>query len=153
MPRQIHCPDREWETPVSNENILSPVIHHPGKVGAGLSLASLPVHFLVPATASHELAAVLLAMVAGIYVGFAVQDGRATALRTEGLVALAFVAAALIGLWVTVWTVPAAYALHGLWDLAHHRRITTAMPAWYVPFCAVYDWIFVAGLIVAWLPR
>lgn len=152
MPLQVHCPDRERGGPASNPDGLSAVIHHPGKVGAGLALASLPVHFLIPAAASHELAAVLLAMVAGIYVGFAVQDGRASALRTEGLVALAFVAAALIGLWVTVWAVPAAYALHGLWDLAHHRRITTAMPAWYVPFCAVYDWIFAAGLLVAWLP-
>ena len=123
---------------------------HPAKIGGGLALASLPIHALIPVSASHQLAAVLLALVAGIYVGFALQDGRARVLETEAGVAFGFLAAALIGLWVTAWVVPAAYGLHGLWDIAHHRRVTTALPSWYIPFCAVFDWVFGAGLALWW---
>lgn len=124
---------------------------HPARLGAILALLSLPAHFFLPTAASHDLAAVVLVLVAGIYVGFAVQDGRTKILVTEGAVALCFIIAALAGLWLSAWVIPAAYALHGFWDLAHHRHITTAMPAWYVPFCAVFDWIFAAGLAAAWL--
>ena len=63
-----------------------------------------------------------------IYVGFAVQDGRAKTIAIEGSIAIGFAAAALAGLWVSAWAIPAAYALHGFWDLAHHRHVATAMP-------------------------
>jgi hypothetical protein len=126
---------------------------HPARIGAGLALASLPGHLVLTSTASHQLAAVVLVLVAGIYVGFALQDGRARSLAVEASVALGFTAAALAGLWVSAWTIPAAYALHGLWDLAHHRHIATAMPAWYVPFCAVFDWVFAVGLVAVWIVR
>ncbi|WP_425228260.1 hypothetical protein [Sphingomonas sp.] len=126
---------------------------HPARVGAGLALASLPAHFALSSTASHQLAAIVLVLVAGIYVGFAVQDGRAKTIAIEGSIAIVFAAAALAGLWVSAWAIPAAYALHGFWDLAHHRHVATAMPAWYVPFCAVFDWVFAAGLAAAWLLR
>lgn len=124
-----------------------------GRLGAVLALASLPAHLLLPPTISHQLATLVLALMAGVYLGFAVQDGRARVLVIEGLVASAFVAAALLGLWVSAWAVPAAYVLHGFWDLAHHRHVSTAMPAWYVPFCAVFDWVFAAGLVANWLIR
>jgi hypothetical protein len=115
-----------------------------GKVGAILALASL--------SQSHQLAAMTLALIAGIYVGFAVQDGRTHVLATEAVVAAAFAVSAFVGLTVTVWAIPIAFALHGLWDLAHHRHITTAMPAWYIPFCAIYDWGFAIGLLAVWWP-
>ncbi len=38
---------------------------------------------------------------------------------TEVTGALGFLGAALAGLWVTPWIVPAAYARHGIWDYAH----------------------------------
>jgi len=126
---------------------------HPAMAGAGLSLLSLPIHLVLPEAVSIPFAAVILGLVAGIYAGFALQDGRAHILSTEGLAALAFLAFALAGLVWSPWLIPAAYALHGVWDLLHHRRITTAMPSWYPPMCAVYDWIFAAGLCAFWILR
>lgn len=123
----------------------------PALVGAGFALASLPAHFMLSAGLSQQLAAIVLAVVAGIYVGFALQDGRARILVTEGCVAFAFIAASLAGLWLSPWAIPVAYALHGFWDLAHHRYVSTAMPAWYVPFCAIFDFVFAAGLVIAWM--
>lgn len=126
------------------------VSHRAGKVGALLAVASLPVHFVMPIRASEHLAAITLALIAGIYVGFALQDGRLRIVATEVGIALAFAGCALLGLWITPWAVPAAVALHGVWDLAHHRHVTTAIPRWYVPFCAIYDVVFALGLAVAW---
>lgn len=125
----------------------------PARLGAVFALATLPVHLVLTPAASHHLAAVVLGVVAGIYVGFALQDGRARMLAVEAAVALLFVAAALAGLWVSAWLIPAAYLAHGLWDFAHHRHVTTAMPRWYVPLCAVYDWIFATGLMTIWALR
>ena len=70
---------------------------------------------------------------------------------TERFVALAFTAAALAG--AMSWPVWIAVALgaHGLWDWAHHReRVPTHMPRWYVPFCAVFDWVYATGLLGIW---
>ena len=88
---------------------------------------------------------------AGVYLGFAFSDGRLSVMLTELFVALAFTAAALAG--AMSWPVWIAVALgaHGLWDWAHHReRVPTHMPRWYVPFCAVFDWVYAAGLLGIW---
>jgi hypothetical protein len=72
-------------------------------------------------------------------------------MMTELLVALAFTGAALAAAaswpaWVAV-----GFAAHGLWDWAHHQeRVPTRMPRWYVPFYAVYDWVYAAGLLGIW---
>ena len=82
-----------------------------------------------------------------IYIGFSLQKGNRFPIVTELTDALGFFAAALVGLWVTPWIVPVAYAAHGIWDYAHHRgsrlasmpsRLVT-IPLWYPPFCAFAD--------------
>jgi hypothetical protein len=34
--------------------------------------------------------------------------------------------------------------------VAHRERVPTRMPRWYVPFCAVFDWVYAAGLLGIW---
>lgn len=51
------------------------------------------------------------------------------------------------------WAIPLACVLHGAWDVAHHRLVDTAMPRWNIPFCAVFDGVFAAGLVAAWALR
>ena len=116
-----------------------------------LAVLSLPLHLVVPAETSVVLASLTLALIAGVYLGFAFSDGRLSVMLTELFVALAFTAAALAG--AMSWPVWIAVALgaHGLWDWAHHReRVPTHMPRWYVPFCAVFDWVYAAGLLGIW---
>jgi len=125
----------------------------PARIGAVLALASLPVHLVIAEAVSYQLAAIVLTLIARIYVGFALQDGRPVALATEAAVALGFASAALAGLVVNHWVIPFTYLLHGVWDIAHHRRIETAMPRWYIPFCTVFDWVFTAGLTAIWTLR
>ena len=125
----------------------------PAFVGGALAAASVPLHLLVSGNVSTDLAAVTLATVAAIYVGFALADGRPAIMGLEAGVALLFAMAALAGLTLSRWATIGAFALHGLWDYAHHRGIRTAMPRWYIPFCAVFDWVFALGLGSIWLSR
>ena len=122
-----------------------------GALGGGLAFASLPLHALLPHRLSVVLAALMLAAIGAIYVGFALRDGRTRAMATEVIVAALFFAAAAMGLTVDPWVIPVACFVHGLWDAAHHRHVDTAMPRWYIPFCALYDWVFAAGLTLIWL--
>ena len=69
----------------------------------------------------------------------------------EIIVATLFLFTAAISLTVNPWVIPAAYLAHGVWDAAHHRHVDTAMPRWYIPFCALYDWVFAIGLALIWL--
>ena len=131
----------------------APVLRRPGRSGAMLASASLPLHLILSPDASTALAALVLALIAGVYVGFALRDGRTGVIATEILVAVGFAGAAMAGLVVSAWAIPTAYALHGAWDVAHHRHVGTAMPRWYVPFCAVFDWVFAIGLSAVWVLR
>jgi hypothetical protein len=68
------------------------------------------------------LAAIVMGMVAGVYFGFAVIRGDNFQQQVEVSVTLLFVIAALLGVWINPWFIPAAFLAHGLWDYAHHHR-------------------------------
>jgi hypothetical protein len=73
--------------------------------------------------------------------------------QIEFNVAFLFVIAALLGMGVSPWFIPAAYLAHGLWDFAHHNRAKlglVAIPQWYIPWCVVIDVIIGLGLIAIW---
>jgi hypothetical protein len=101
--------------------------------------------------AIEQFAAVLLAFIGAFYVGFGLQTGTRAQIITEWTVALGFFGAAMVGLWVTPWIVPAAYVVHGFWDYAHHQNSRLApIPSWYPPLCAVLDWVPAAILTIIW---
>ena len=127
--------------------------HAPAAVGLIGAVITLPLHLILPHALSVQLAAVIVAVIGAIYVGFALQAGSLLDQITESLAASVFLAAALIELWVNPWTIPVGYVLHGFWDFAHHRRGhgLGPTPTWYPPFCAIYDWVFALGLTAIWL--
>lgn len=124
--------------------------HHPVQAGLVLGLLPLPLHLLLPLALSHQLAALTLVLIAGVYMGYAFKDGRTKAILTELVTALAFTAAAWAGLNGAPMVIVAALALHGLWDSLHHSLIDTAIPRWYIPFCATVDWLMAASLLAIW---
>ncbi|MFC2953247.1 hypothetical protein ACFOOP_15025 [Marinicaulis aureus] len=98
-----------------------------------------------------------LALMAGIYVGFAltgidpagiVLRPALSALVVEGLAALLFV---LLGLSVLqsgrVWLLGALILAHGGADVAHLLMKADHSPAWYAFLCAIYDAIVGTGAI------
>jgi len=123
----------------------------PATVGGSLACATaaLLASGVIPSPlAFHSL---LLAAIAWIYVGFALQDGRASAVGLEGVVAFVFFAAALLGLVYTPYLIAVGFVAHALWDLLHHEGaggIGTSLPSWYPRFCAVYDIVHAALFVV-----
>lgn len=118
-------------------------------VGAG----SLLPHVFLPREASIGFAAILIAVIAGIYFGFAAVDGSQRDQIVELTVTSLFAVAGLLGLLYWPLLLPIAYLAHAGWDLAHHHRgrlALVAIPRWYVPWCVVIDVIIGMGLLVVW---
>lgn len=128
-------------------------IARPWMVGSLVGLASLPKVFFSSHDDSVMAAALSLPLIAGIYVGFALRDGRVKSVVMEVIVAWLLFQAATIGLTEWEWAIPLALALHGVWGIAHHRWIETEMPRWYIQACAIYDWIAAVGITLIWLYR
>ena len=80
----------------------------------------------------HALA---IALIAAVYIGFAVADGRPKVIAVETCVAAGFVILAAIGVTETAWILVIAYAAHGAKDLWQHRTHFVASTRWWPPFC------------------
>ena len=133
---------------------------HPPNLRAGRSLrapvlwgvvfgaiqAASPLGFwwLDPAT----VYALSLALIAAVYIGFAVADGRPRVIAFEATIAGVFVVVAAAGVTGPAWLLVAGLAGHGFKDLWQHRRQYVANTRWWPPFCLVVDWVVAAILVV-----
>ena len=90
--------------------------------------------------------ALVLTLIAAVYIGFAVADGRPRILAVETAVAAVFVVLACAAMTATPWILVAGYAGHGIKDYWQHRRQFVAGTRWWPPFCATVDWL-VAGVL------
>lgn len=110
-------------------------------------------HAVLPPEASRGLAAVVIALIAGIYFGFAVVRGSGRDQCVEFGVACLFAVTGLVGLLRWPVLLPIAYVAHAGWDMAHDHRARlplVTIPRWYPPWCVVIDVIVGAGLFVWW---
>ena len=89
-----------------------------------------------------------LALIASIYIGFAVADGRAAVIAVESSVAGIFVVVAAAAVTATPWLLVVGLTGHGLKDLWQHRRKFVANTRWWPPFCLVVDWVAAAILVL-----
>jgi hypothetical protein len=89
-----------------------------------------------------------LAVIAAVYIGFAVADGRPKVIAIESSVTFAFAVVAAAAVTGSPWLLVAGLAGHGLKDLWQHRSHFVANTRWWPPFCMVVDWV-VAAIIVA----
>jgi hypothetical protein len=88
-----------------------------------------------------------LAVIAAIYVGFAVADGRPKVIAVESTVAMTFVLIAAVAVTGTPWLLVVGLAGHGLKDAWQHRQQFVANTRWWPPFCMAVD--FVVAAIIA----
>jgi hypothetical protein len=88
-----------------------------------------------------------LTLIAAVYIGFSVADGRGKVIAVECVVAGAFVVVAAAGVTGSAWLIVGGLAGHGLKDLLQHRTRFVANTRWWPPFCAAVD--FVVALILA----
>ncbi|HEX6700633.1 MAG TPA: hypothetical protein VF101_07865 [Gaiellaceae bacterium] len=89
-----------------------------------------------------------LVVIAPVYIGFAVADGRRRVLAVETGVASVFVIIAAAAVTGTPWLLVAGLAGHGFKDLWQHRRQFVANTRWWPPFCLVVDFAVAAILAV-----
>jgi hypothetical protein len=110
-------------------------------VGTVLGGATLIIPSLLSADTAFGLLAILLGMIASVYLGYALADGRLRAFQVEYVGMVAFAALATVSLAQgSAVLLALGYLGHGLWDLVHHRReVEVRMPWWYVPVCLGYD--------------
>jgi hypothetical protein len=78
-------------------------------------------------------------MIASVYVGFAVADGRKAVIAVEVTVAFAFVICATVAMASFPWLIVIGLVAHGLKDLWQHRTQFVANTRWWPPFCLVVD--------------
>ena len=88
-----------------------------------------------------------IAVIASVYIGFAVADGRPRVIAVETIVAAVFVVVAAAAATGWVWLIVIGYVGHGCKDLWQHRSQFVANTRWWPPFCLVVD--FLAAAIIA----
>lgn len=93
--------------------------------------------------------ALSLALIASIYIGFAVADGRPTVIAVETTVAGVFVVIAAAAVTGSAWLLVLGLTGHGLKDLWQHRSHYVANTRWWPPFCMTIDWVAAAAIAVA----
>ena len=113
-------------------------------LGAVQAASPLILQWVEPAT----LHAMYISLIAAIYIGFAVADGRPKVLAVEVAVASTFVLIAAVAVTATAWLLVIGYAGHGLKDYWQHRRQYVVNTRWWPPFCAAVDWLVALVLIV-----
>jgi len=115
-------------------------------VGVGLIQAATPLAFWwLNAATVYALG---LTVIAPVYIGFAVADGRWKVIAIETSVASVFVVVAAAAVTGSEWLLVVGFAGHGLKDLWQHRTQFVANTRWWPPFCAAIDWVVAAILII-----
>lgn len=91
-----------------------------------------------------------LAAVGGVYLGFAVADGRTSAIAIQGASVLGFAIVAYVGIEQdSLALIGAGWVGHGFWDAIHHEgHGPTDVKTWYPPFCATADLVVGIPLII-----
>lgn len=152
----MNTPSRAYREPVAARrrlprasrrrfmNLPAPALW--GVVVGGI-LAATPLGFwwLSPAT----VYALGLILIASVYIGFSVADGRWQVIAVESGVATVFVVIAAAAVTGSPWLLVVGLTGHGLKDLWQHRSQYVANTRWWPPFCAVTDWVAAAILAAA----
>jgi hypothetical protein len=94
-----------------------------------------------------------LPAVGGVYLGFAVADGRRSALLVQTGELLGFTALAALAVQRdSPGLLGAGWLAHVTWDALHHRgRGPTRVRSWYPPLCIGYDVALAAPLLTGQL--
>jgi hypothetical protein len=110
--------------------------------GALQAMSPLGFWWLEPKT----VYALGLTLIAAVYIGFSVADGRWHVIAAESIVAAFFVVIAAVSVTGSAWLIVLGLAGHGLKDLSQHRTQFVQNTRWWPPFCATVDWV-AAGLL------
>jgi hypothetical protein len=114
-------------------------------VGVLQSASPLALWWLDAAT----VYAMSIAVIAAVYIGFAVADGRGKIVAVETTVASIFVVIAAVAVTGSAWLLVLGLVGHGLKDWWQHRTKFVANTRWWPPFCAAVDAVAAAIIAIA----
>ena len=117
-----------------------------GVVWGCLQAASPLVFFWLADATVYALG---LTLIAAVYIGFSVADGRSRVIVVETGVATFFVVIAAAAVTGSAWLIVAGLAGHGLKDLWQQHSRFVANTRWWPPFCATVDFVAAAVIAVA----
>ncbi|VAX01371.1 hypothetical protein MNBD_GAMMA21-2623 [hydrothermal vent metagenome] len=104
-----------------------------------LTIITAVIGIYLPTFPALDFFAILLSMIAGLYVGFSFADGRTDKIVIEISFAFVVGAIALFGMWKWLWLIPTGYLLLAIWSGWHHYfYIGARVKAWFAPMCALY---------------
>jgi hypothetical protein len=129
-------------TPQREQSIRVPVLS--GLVFGAIQAASPRAIWWL----DQDVQALLLALIAAVYIGFAVADGRPKVIVVECTIAGAFVLLAAMGVTGSAWLLVVGYTGHGLKDFWQERIHYVANTRWWPPFCAAVDWLVAVVFII-----
>ena len=107
-----------------------------------IALATLTclVGYSLPFYKALDFYGILLAMIAGGYIGVAINDGRHDKLILEVVVSLGFCMLVLIGMWKWPVLIAVGYLLHAVWDLLHYPiKLGARVQSWFPLAYLIYD--------------
>ena len=113
--------------------------------GAMPAASPLLIWWLAPGT----VYAISLILIAPIYIGFAVADGRPIIIAVESSVAAIFVVVAAAAITGPAWLLVIGLVGHGIKDMWQHCRQYVAGTRWWAPFCCSVDLVAAALITVA----
>ena len=123
-------------------------------LAAVLVAISMAWLWVTPVAERRTAVGITLAIIAAIYIGFALAERDAGNLLIEVVFAIAIIAVVFVGLEHSRYWLAGGLAAHGVWDLLHHHSRpvlgTRDVPRWYPPACLVYD--FPLAIFVALVP-
>jgi hypothetical protein len=122
-------------------------------VGFALGLVAVATAALADRDDALVFSAILLAWIGSVYLGFAIADGRRSAIAVQAASALVFLE---IGYWGyqldSRLVLGLGFIAHGAWDWLHHNnRGPTRVRTWYPPFCVVADIVIGVPLLAEWV--
>ena len=129
-----------------------PLRAHLPEMVVGLVGGLLAIATALFATSADDARLVLGALLAGIgfvYLGFAIGDGRTSAIIVQAGSALVFVWIAIIGIHAeSNLLLGIGFLAHGAWDAIHHEgHGWTKVRTYWPPFCAVADVVIGAAIL------
>jgi hypothetical protein len=141
--RQVLVPSGREGTAADKHPLRTPALW--GVIFGVIQAASPLAFWWLDASTVYALGLVLIA---SVYIGFAVADGRAAVIAVESTLTGVFVIVAAAAITGSPWLLVLGLVGHGLKDLWQHRRQFVANTRWWPPFCLVVDWVAATIIVV-----
>jgi hypothetical protein len=140
---------------VAGTSARSGLRRHARGMAVGLGLGLVSNAFAAPwsdADARMYLG-VLLAAIGAVYFGFAIADGRPSAIAVQAMSAVVFLNIAFLGVQQgSDLLLGLGFLAHAGWDWIHHDgHGPTRVRTWYPPFCVVADVVIAVPVLAGWV--